>query len=82
MLRKIRIFHLDYLLLKWSGRPKVAKTGAMSVLQHRDKVIKAAKIYNASFPMPLIWTLQHLNLPKSESGHFLYSASNRKVLFA
>lgn len=44
MLRKIQIFLLDYLLLKWSGTPKVAKTGAMSVLQHGDEVIKAAKM--------------------------------------
>lgn len=32
--------------------------------------------------MPLIWTLKHLNLPRSDSGHFRYSAFNRKVFFA
>lgn len=44
VLRKIWIFHLDELLGKWNGRPKVAKTGAMSIPQHRNKIMKAAKM--------------------------------------
>lgn len=39
-------------------------------------------LYNASFLVPLIWTVKHFNLPRSDSGHFLYSTFNRKLSFA
>lgn len=31
-------------MLKWSGWPEVAKTGAMSILQHGTKIMKDAKM--------------------------------------
>lgn len=37
---------------------------------------------NASSSVPFLRTLKHLDLPISDSGHFLYSAFNRKVFFA